>query len=57
MIKRPRGSKEWKTDQAHPGERERMEQELATAVQRSVNSLRNKLQELVRREQTREVAE
>ena len=57
MIKRPSGSKEWKTDQAHPGERERMEQELATAVERSVNSLRNKLQQLVRREQTREVAE
>lgn len=57
MIKRPSASREWKTDQAHPGERERMEQELTSAVERSVASLRNKLQELVRRDKTREIAD
>jgi hypothetical protein len=57
MIKRPMSAREWTTDETRSRERDRMEQELATAVERSVNSLRCKLQELVRREQGEEAVQ
>ena len=47
MIRRPTNSREWKTDQSRPADRG--EQELSLAIQRSLESLTNKLKELVAR--------
>jgi hypothetical protein len=48
MIKRPTSAREWKTDQTRLSDRDRMEQERANAVERSVESLKDKLKVLVK---------